>query len=83
MQLRRVGPEFEIGHTYCRGIEQGSDESEQFLLLARVWDSAIYPQLVDRYMGRPSELLNLLKVDADDRPSDYLFKPRGFEFWYH
>lgn len=75
-----LGPEFELGHTYLRDVSSGTDEDDRFRLLATAWDRALYPQLVDRFVGRPAELLRLLKVDAEERPSGYLFLQRTFGF---
>lgn len=75
-----LGPEFELGHTYLRGVASLAGEDERFLGLATVWERALLPQLVDRFVGRPAELLRLLKVDADDRPPEYLFAARTFPF---
>lgn len=75
-----LGPEFELGHTYLREVASAAGEDERFLLLATAWERALFPQLVDRFVGRPTELLRLLKVDAEDRPPNYLFGPRTFPF---
>jgi hypothetical protein len=69
-----LGPEFELGHGLVLSIVT-EDEEDQWLALARSWDEVIFPQVEERFAGRPEELMNLLKVD-DPPDGDYAWKPR-------
>lgn len=69
-----LGPEFELGHgllTPVRATEIDADGSripvEEKLAwrsLAKAWDDVLFPQLEDRYSGRPEQLMELLRVDT-------------------
>jgi hypothetical protein len=69
-----LGPEFELGHGLVMSII-AEDEEDRWFALARAWDDVIYPQVEDRFAGRPEELMSLLKVD-DPPDGEYAWKPR-------
>lgn len=80
------GPEFELGHgllmglldaSGSNGIEDAANGEEQlWRALARIWDQVIFPQLEDRYSGRPEHLMRLLKVENPPAQGDYPWKLR-------
>lgn len=73
-----LGPEFELGHglltplqatkTAADGTTQPVEEKDAWRSLAKTWDDVLFPQLEDRYSGRPEQLMDLLHVDT--APSD-------------
>lgn len=76
-----LGPEFELGHgllTPVTAISLATDGSEQqveengvWRSLAKTWDDVLFPQLEDRYSGRPEQLMELLHVDTPPSAGDY------------
>jgi len=70
-----LGPDFELGHTYVMGVAKETGEDGKFTSLARAWDQAIYPQLQERFINRPDELLRILRLDQST-PAGYLFSKR-------
>lgn len=76
-----LGPEFELGHGLLTPILapragiSGSippdAENETWQSLAKIWDDVIYPQLEDRYSGRPEQLMDLLRVENSLPPGNY------------
>ncbi len=81
-----LGPEFELGHglltpvlatkTAADGTEQPVDEKDAWRSLARTWDDVLFPQLEDRYSGRPEQLMDLLHVDTVPAAGDYAWTLR-------
>lgn len=81
-----LGPEFELGHGLLTGIDiyrvlesgarQRADENEVWYSLAKTWDDVIFPQLEDRYSGRPEQLIDLLRVDSPPPTGDYAWELR-------
>lgn len=69
-----LGPEFELGHgllTPVLATKPGPDggtvpveEKAVWRSLAKTWDDVLFPQIEDRYSGRPEQLLSLLRVDT-------------------
>lgn len=69
-----LGPEFELGHglltpvlaTKASADETGPpvDEKDAWRSLAKTWDDVLFPQLEDRYSGRPEQLMELLHIDT-------------------
>lgn len=69
-----LGPEFELGHglltpimankTASDGSIQPVEEADAWRNLAKTWDEVLFPQLEDRYSGRPEQLMELLHVDT-------------------
>jgi hypothetical protein len=74
-----LGFDFELGHTYFWQVGVPSEEQERLVALARVWDDAVFPQLRERYLSRPEELLRILRLGEDDAepPAGYLLKRRA------
>ncbi|NOI30753.1 AAA family ATPase [Vibrio coralliilyticus] len=75
-----LGSEFELGHglltsiTANRTIDQSIesvDEIDAWNSLAKVWDDILYPQLEDRYSGRPEQLIELLRADTPPSVGEY------------
>ena len=68
-----LGPEFELGHglltpvlakkNLADGSTQPVGEQDAWRSLAKTWDGVLFPQLEDRYSGRPEQLMDLLHVD--------------------
>jgi mcrB domain protein len=79
-----LGAEFELGHGLFLGISGSQSKAEldqessnrSWLDLARVWDDVLFPQLEDRYAGRPDALLNVLRI-SEFTGSDYVWKLRN------
>jgi 5-methylcytosine-specific restriction protein B len=79
-----LGPEFELGHglltpvlvskTSADGTAEPVEEKDAWRTLAKTWDDVLFPQLEDRYSGRPEQLMDLLHVDTP--PSAGLCEPR-------
>ncbi|CUJ84292.1 5-methylcytosine-specific restriction enzyme B [Shimia thalassica] len=66
-----LGPEFELGHGLLVSIQAAASdtgvpisEDQVWRDIARVWDDVLFPQLEDRYSGRPEQLIELLRVDS-------------------
>lgn len=82
-----LGPEFELGHGLLNPVtktvtnENGSvtqvDEDDAWRSLAKTWDDVLFPQLEDRYSGRPEQLMELLRVDEPPEREEYAWKHRG------
>lgn len=71
-----LGPDFEIGHLYFLPIALAPTEPEKLATLARIWDEDLYPQLRERLLTRPNELLRILRLpDQVGRP--YLLRERS------
>lgn len=80
-----LGPEFELGHGLLSPIttmvtdnpaEKLVIEQQVWRILARTWDEVLFPQLEDRYSGRPEELIDLLRVDTPPPEGDYAWTLR-------
>lgn len=78
-----LGPEFELGHglmtpisTMQQQTEGTVTEDNSWQAFARVWDNVLFPQLEDRYFGRPEQLMNLLKVDSPPTSGQYAWTQR-------
>lgn len=85
-----LGSEFELGHGLLTpispiviaadGSEQPIAEADAWQSLSKTWDDVLFPQLEDRYSGRPEQLMELLRVDTAPSAGDYawtLRKSRG------
>lgn len=82
-----LGPEFELGHGLLTSMhpitisEDGSsqyvEESDAWQMLATIWDDVVFPQLEDRYSGRPEQLLDLLRVDTPPTSGKYAWELRS------
>lgn len=80
------GPEFELGHGLLtsmlsnRTVEEEAtptvEENDTWHSLAAIWDNVLFPQLEDRYSGRPEQLIDLLSVDTAPSLGDYAWKLR-------
>ena len=76
-----LGPEFELGHgllTPVRATEIDDSGAqipieEKFVWhsLAKTWDDVLFPQLEDRYSGRPEQLMELLHVESPPPSGDF------------
>ncbi|RUO42671.1 hypothetical protein CWE15_04460 [Aliidiomarina taiwanensis] len=80
-----LGPEFELGHGLLtsiqasetdRGMEQESLEDNIWRGIATAWDDIIFPQLEDRYAGRPEQLIDLLRIETPPLEGEYAWKFR-------
>jgi hypothetical protein len=73
-----LGSDFELGHTYMLGVANETTEDARLLALVRVWDQAIYPQLRERFVNRPDQLLRVLRLGPDNPapPSGFLLRLR-------
>jgi len=82
-----LGTEFELGHGLllpmqtmrrdATGGNQPIEEKEAWRTLAKTWDDVLFPQLEDRYSGRPEQLLDLLKVDTPPSKGGYAWTRRS------
>ena len=68
-----IGEDFELGHALFSGVVKASP-SERFEALAVAWDNIVWPQLLERYAGRPEELKTLLKVESGSGTSPAFFE---------
>lgn len=74
-----LGSEFELGHGLLMPISSpavtadGSAPpiADAWRSLSKTWDDVLFPQLEDRYSGRPEQLFDLLRVDTPPSPGDY------------
>jgi 5-methylcytosine-specific restriction enzyme B len=81
-----LGPEFELGHGLLMSVRaetvapdgsaEAVGEAAVWRSLGRVWDEVLFPQLEDRYSGRPEQLLDLLRVDTPPPGGDYAWRLR-------
>lgn len=81
-----LGPEFELGHgllTPLHATREAADgtmhpveEKEAWRSLAKTWDHILFPQLEDRYSGRPEQLMDLLRVDTAPPAGGYAWRLR-------
>lgn len=72
-----LGSEFELGHGLLTQLTTSdSDEDVIWQDLAKAWDEVIYPQLEDRYSGRPEQLIELLRVDTPPSVDNYAWTLR-------
>lgn len=81
-----LGSEFELGHglltsvsankTAADGTTKPVDENDAWRSLAKAWDGVLFPQLQDRYSGRPGQLMDLLHVDNAPPTGDYAWTLR-------
>jgi 5-methylcytosine-specific restriction enzyme B len=69
-----MGEDFEIGHAllWNLGAVQAGD---RWQALARVWDRALLPQILERYAGRSNALAELLKA-VPGSPTEAAFRER-------
>ena len=82
-----LGPEFELGHGLLTPVlstqsspdeqEQDIDEDDVWRALAKTWDYVLFPQLEDRYSGRPEQLMDLLHVDTAPADGRYAWTLRN------
>lgn len=82
-----LGSEFELGHGLLTPISTSSTDAKDnvsvvpdddvWKSLARTWDDVLYPQLEDRYSGRPEQLMDLLHVDSAPSTGDYAWRLRA------
>lgn len=82
-----LGPEFELGHGLLATIrasdfdESGAtvavDEKLVWKNLAKAWDDVLFPQLEDRYSGRPEQLMELLRVETPPPTGDFAWVLRA------
>jgi 5-methylcytosine-specific restriction protein B len=81
-----LGSEFELGHglltpiTAAAEADDGSrepiEEADAWRSLAKTWDDVLFPQLEDRYSGRPEQLIELLHVDMAPSTGEYAWTLR-------
>jgi 5-methylcytosine-specific restriction protein B len=81
-----LGPEFELGHGLLTpvvasmriavGTTQSVGERDAWRSLAKTWDDVLFPQLEDRYSGRPEQLMDLLHVDTAPPSGGYAWTLR-------
>ncbi|MFT0714651.1 AAA family ATPase [Flagellimonas lutimaris] len=73
-----LGPEFELGHGLLAHLGiSSSSENDIWQNIAKTWDEVIYPQLEDRYSGRPEQLIELLQVDSNPLNDNYAWTLRS------
>lgn len=65
-----LGAEFELGHglflglagTHAKAVVDQGLADDAWYDLARLWDDVLFPQLEDRYAGRPDSMIQLLRI---------------------
>jgi 5-methylcytosine-specific restriction protein B len=70
-----LGEDFELGHALLRPVAT-APPAERWRALALAWDDVIYPQIQERYVARPDQLVALLKLDEPPSGEPYAFRPR-------
>lgn len=70
-----IGAEFELGHGLLMPVRD-EDEETRWMNLAKAWDDVVFPQIEDRFSGRPEELIALLKVESPPGELEYAFSFR-------
>lgn len=68
------GEDFELGHALLLPLAAAED---RWATLARVWDETLWPQLLERYVARPEQLREVLKVGDAPAELGYAFRPRA------
>lgn len=58
------------------GTTQPVEEKDAWRSLAKTWDDVLFPQLEDRYSGRPEQLMDLLHVDTAPPAGEYAWTLR-------
>ncbi len=71
----RLGPDFELGHGLLWDVGTAREEHRWDALVA-AWDGELLPQLLERFLNRPRDLLELLRVDDPPPAGPYAFRPR-------
>jgi len=72
-----LGPEFELGHGLFMALKPKSRDIENsWIQLAKTWDENIFPQLEDRFSGRPDVMIDLLKANNPPAGGEYAWKIR-------
>ncbi len=71
----RLGPDFELGHGLLWDVGR-VDEEHRWDALVAAWDGELLPQLLERFLNRPRDLLDLLRVDEPPPGGPYAFRPR-------
>lgn len=81
-----LGPEFELGQGLLMSVEANAmtlpgvssdrQDSDAWRSIARAWDEVLFPQLEDRYSGRPEQLMELLYVDSPPPTGKYAWMLR-------
>lgn len=72
-----LGPEFELGHGLLTQLDiSAATDDVIWQDLAKTWDEVIYPQLEDRYSGRPEPLIELLRADTPPLTGSYAWTLR-------
>lgn len=81
-----LGSEFELGHGLLTSMIANQaprgeplkpiEENDAWMSLAGAWDDVLYPQLEDRYSGRPEQLIELLRVGTAPPTGDYAWTLR-------
>lgn len=81
-----LGPEFEVGQGLLTpilrpslndgDIEKSLEYDAVWKSLARTWDDVLFPQLEDRYSGRPEQLMELLHVEDPPPTGPYAWTLR-------
>lgn len=81
-----LGSEFELGHglltpiSSTEAVADGSEhpvaEQDVWRSLAKTWDDVLFPQLEDRYSGRPEQLMDLLHVDTPPTTGEFAWALR-------
>lgn len=71
-----MGPDFELGHGLVWRVGIGESDDHQWTRLVEAWDGELLPQVFERYLNRPADLLDLLKVDERPAEVSYAFRRR-------
>lgn len=74
-----LGSEFELGHGLLMPISskgEPQDEDRVWFRIAKAWDDVLFPQLEDRYSGRPEQLMDLLRVNSPPGGAEFAWSLR-------
>jgi hypothetical protein len=70
-----LGEDFELGQGLLWQLV-GVSETSAWTTLFQLWDEVLFPQLQERFLGRPGELMNALKVFDPPPEHTYAFRLR-------
>jgi 5-methylcytosine-specific restriction protein B len=65
-----LGTEFELGHGLVMSAA-AETAAGRWTRLSSIWDDVLFPQLEDRFAGRPEQLVELLKVEQPPTSGAY------------
>jgi hypothetical protein len=70
------GKDFELGQSNFYSLKNYIDEDSKFFEIAKIWEQFIFPQIQDKFISRPDEILSILRLnnETEDIPEDFAYK---------